>query len=189
MRYIRDLYHRRSFTLIELLISIGIMLMVVTLVAVIFRGALLSWTESQILARSYQTLKSSFLRISKEVSSSVRVDETQILGDIPVFKGDGDSIFFIYPAGDGLREIGYMHDPAKRTLVRRQSKCDFDFVTFDSQQDIGFNVEALEFAFFDGSTWSQSIDVLPQAVKVGLTLRYRNFNATYEETINIPVSR
>ena len=121
----------KGFTLIEVLIAIGILLVIITLIGMIFRGALLSWAESQILARSYQTLKRIFLGISKEVSSSVRVDETMVSEDVPVFKADSHSIFFIYPDRHGLKEIAYIYDPSDKVLLRRQSDCDFDFDTFD----------------------------------------------------------
>ena len=179
----------RSFTLIEVLIAIGILLVIITLVAMIFRGALLSWTESQVLARSYQTLKRIFLDISKEVSSSVRVDETLAAEDVTVFKADSQSIFFIYPDRDGLKEIGYIYDPSDEVLLRRQSECDFDFDTFDQEQEVGTHIESLSFSFFNGSSWQDTAESLPEAVKVKLTLSYKRFTATYEETINIPVSR
>jgi prepilin-type N-terminal cleavage/methylation domain-containing protein len=178
-----------GFTLIEVLIAIGILLVIITLIGMIFRGALLSWSESQILARSYQTLKRIFLGISKEVSSSVKIDETLAVEDVAVFKADSQSIFFIYPDRRGLKEIGYIYDAQNKILLRRQSECDFDFDSFDQEEEVGANIESLSFSFFDGSSWQESTESLPQAVKVKLTLSYKRFTATYEETINIPVSQ
>ena len=77
--------------------------------------------------------------------------------------------------------------PDKRTLLRRESKCDFDFDTYDSEQEIGFNIESLVFSYFDGQDWQADLEALPKAVKVDLTLSYRRFSASYQDIINIPV--
>ncbi|MBN2120393.1 MAG: hypothetical protein JW734_05005 [Candidatus Omnitrophica bacterium] len=179
----------KTFTVIEVLIAVSILLTVIVLTGTIFRGAILSWGQSQVLAKSYQSLKNIFLRISKEVSSSVRIDQIFVPEEVSVFKADSRSIFFIYPAEQSLREVGYLFDVSKKALIRRESSCDFDFNTFDKEQEIGFNIESLNFSFFDGSQWFDSSDTIPKAVKIVLTLSYKDFTATYEEIVYIPVGQ
>ncbi|RKY35065.1 MAG: hypothetical protein DRP80_02415 [Candidatus Omnitrophota bacterium] len=178
-----------SFTLIEILIAIGIFVAVITIVGTIFRGALLSYQEAQVLAQRCQSLKRVFWVISRELSSALRANEEIILGEGEIFKGDKYSLFFVYPDSEGLKEIGYIFLPEKKSLIRRKSKCDFNFDTFDKGEVLSSNIESLNFSFFDGEKWKSSYKELPLAVKVELTLSYKGRRENYQELINIPVGR
>jgi len=178
-----------SFTLIEILIAIGIFVAVITIVGTIFRSALLSYQEAQVLAQRYQNLKRVFWVISRELSSALRANEEIIRGEGEIFKGDKQALFFIYPDSEGLTEIGYIFLPEEKSLVRRESKCDFNFNTFDKEEVLSSSIESLNFSFFDGEKWENSYKELPLAVKAELTLSYKGRRENYQELINIPVGR
>jgi hypothetical protein len=196
MKYINN----KSFTLVEILIGMSIMLMITAMVASLFIGTLNYWKRGYGFNQRQQSARIVFSRMTENISS-LFVSTSR---GIYCF-GAKDNFHFISvsvksPEGD-LAEMSYEYNPAeKRIYFSYQEKADFNFDTYDSKDMIAINVLSLDFSYMDkDGSWLTSWDSrqggqqegrAPQAVKISLGVENTDApegKEVFETIVELPI--
>lgn len=166
---------RRSFTLLELLIAMTILVVILTSTYTLFRSASGAFSKGEIQSQLYQQVRIVFAVMEREIASALSVPGKDLY-----FQGGVDNLFFICPVSEeekaDLREIGYWLSITDEILMRHVDvDPDFNFATADKDEELGVQISQLGFSFYDGEQWKASWDSrvegkLPQAVKIELTI-------------------
>jgi len=196
MRYINN----KSFTLVEILIGMSIMMIITGMIASLFIGTLNYWKRGYSFNQRQQSTRLVFSRMTDNISSLFVAASR----DIHCF-GSKDKFYFISasvksPEGD-LAEMGYEYNSAeKKILFSYQEKADFNFDTYDSKDMIAINILSLDFRYMDSSgNWLESWDSrqggqqqgkAPQAIKVSLGVENNDLpdkKELFETIIELPI--
>jgi len=183
-----------AFTLIEILIAMALLVIVIGSTLAIFRASTASWRKGEIRAQRYQQARFILERMSKEISSII---PSSLAG--PYCLGT-ESKFYCISSVSGapasLIELGYWLDEDAQELMRSyESTPDYDFSTYDTEEALSENVNALEFSYFTGALWQENWDsrpgaaqsgMLPKAVRIGFDIRDEKGSAT--ESFNTVVT-
>jgi len=192
---------RKGFTLIEILISISILMIVISMVSFVFINTLNYWrrgfgfTNRQfaarlVFSRMTDNISSLFLSIPRGIYCFGTIDEFHF---ISVSSGSSE--------GD-LAEMGYGINLDDNTLLfTYQEKADFDFSTYDSKEVIAVKTMMLSFAYLDkAGNWFASWDSrvggqqenqAPQAIKVYFGIENLDIPGdmeVFETVIELPIS-
>ncbi|RKY34506.1 MAG: hypothetical protein DRP78_06455 [Candidatus Omnitrophota bacterium] len=182
--------YRKGLSLIEFLVTMGILTLIVFTLHMVFDISLTGWKKADNFLQATEIARVTLERISREISSA----DFQCLGfDGPSgYRSDsiGDEFYFIAPLkygnseGTELCEVGYWldgkgtdtyaDDVLKRFYVTDKRKIagkteiDLDFATGRSNE-LATNVTKLEFLYYDKigaihKSWSAS--TLPAKIKV-----------------------
>lgn len=182
-----NITQKKNFTLMEALVAFFIFVILVTSVSLLFRTALFSFRREEVLSSSYSRLKRIFQRLSKEVSSVLALRKITPLSNFTFFSGSSKELYFLYPREDSLKEVGYVYDSENHSLFRRESICDYNFTTWQSQIPLSSNIENLNFRYLNKGEWVEDIkDVIPAALEVNLTMSFGNLTRGFQELISIP---
>ena len=194
---IKKLYNRKGITLIEIMVSMGILVLIVAIVQVVFSVALRSWRKSDNLLQNAAIARTVLEQISREISSAV-VEPGAGINLFGYNNPSGmrtnsvaDEIYFIASVklnnneGTDLCEVGYWLDninSLRRFYVvdKRGSgnaEINFDFST-GASYEFAENVTDLQIEYFDKSnlnssvlSWDSSIKAEPPAmIKITITV-------------------
>lgn len=167
--------HRKSFTLLELLVAMAILSVIVVAIYTTFRGGTDSWTRGRAMSDVTQNARVVLESISREISSVIispytdlnNATDDQDLVFVGQNSGDSDSLDFTAmlrspDSSDkyafGLLEIGYGHDSADDKIERRidtkaiwnsAGTADDDPLAGGSTNDLAYNVTELNFEYWD----------------------------------------
>jgi len=154
---------RSGFTLIELLVALTVVLVIISSIVVVFRGASSAWIRGERTAFKYRQARTIVDRMSAEISQAVvsPARGAYIIGngqgmDRIKPTGTADELFLIASiAGGGgseLCEIGYWLED--KTLYHHfQLDPDMDYETVGSDDEWADHIVDLSFRYFDGTGW------------------------------------
>ncbi len=183
---------RRLFTLLELLISLGILMLLVALLALAGRGVTRSWGKvqnRQVYLAELMAVDRTLDRIlSNVISLTWRNEDNEV---VPVFFGAADSLRLAYrhPVHQvwqgGIRTVQlYLQDGELRALYQARPFLDADKLDGDSMVSVlAEGLESIEFGYADwrnpeeGLEWRETWDPqewtpvrreLPLAIRIRL---------------------
>lgn len=191
---------RRSFTLVDLLVAMAILLIVVSVTSMMFRGILRAWQRGQIRTERYQQARLLSELFTRELSCATPNPRYPLLGNPPdaeAFKPMSvqDSVFFVgtLPGRSGLVERGYWLASTGELMCHDEEPADGDYAT-GSDEPCAIEVRAFTVSFFDGLTWREEWDAraggaqaarLPEAVRLLLELGAAG-EEPFETVIRLP---
>jgi len=178
----------RSFTLVEVLISVSIFSVIILALYSVFRTAVMSYTRIGSAFDLYQAARASFSRMELDLKNCFIFS-----GDDSRFAGTGDDLKFfsvidLYGGGSANPGVCRIEYGMKGDILERTVYPGIEALKDDSEvpaQGLAYNVRALSFqyAYLTGSSdspfeWQESwpkesgeqIKALPAAVKITLSL-------------------
>lgn len=98
---------RRGFTLLELLLALGIFAVIASTVYAVFAGGIRLSRVSEGRVGVYREAGWAFALLARELENMARFDTSGMKDGEPLFKGEQDEIAFLLPAEDGLKYVRY----------------------------------------------------------------------------------
>ncbi|MFH2136927.1 MAG: prepilin-type N-terminal cleavage/methylation domain-containing protein [Candidatus Omnitrophota bacterium] len=188
--------NKKGLTLIEILVSMGILVMLVAILYSVFSLALRGWKKSDNMLENSAQARTILERMSREISSAVVKPSAGIqcrgynTGSGIKSNSIADEFFFIAPLkqdnkdGSDLCEVGYWLD--NTNALRRHykidergagsSELDFNFSTGTSNT-FAEEITDLQFEYYSGSdlvnpvmAWDSQTDGVPAKIKITITV-------------------
>ena len=191
---------KSGFTLVDLLVAMTILLVVVSVTWMMFRGILRAWQRGQIHTERYQQARLLSELFTRELSCATPNPSYPLLGnptDAEALKPSSvqGSVFFVgtLPGRSGLVERGYWLASTGELMCHDEEPSDGDYAT-GSDETCGTGVRGFAVSFFDGTVWRDEWDAraggaqagrLPVAVKLRLELG-KDGGAPFETIIRLP---
>ena len=193
---------RLGFTLVELLIAMGILVIVTASTALIMRGITKAWSTGQLRTERYQQARLFFDLFSREIASSVASARYPMIGADPAGAGrvkpEGilGELFFVgtLPGRAGLVERGYWVSADGALMCHDDEPADGEYATGESEV-CGRDVTQFTLTFFDGAQWVLAWDgrtpaqagLLPKAIHVVLAIGDQD-PEPFDTVIYVPTS-
>lgn len=189
-----------AFTLVDLLMAMAILLIVVSVTWMMFRGILRAWQRGQIHTERYQQARLLSELFTRELSCATPNPRYPLLGNPPdaeTLKPHSvqGSVFFVgtLPGRSGLVERGYWLASTGELMCHDDEPSDGDYAT-GSDEPCGIGVRGFTVSFYDGTAWRDDWDAraggaqagrLPVAVRLLLELGATG-EAPFETVIRLP---
>ena len=98
--YIRHTNCRRGFSLAELLISLAVMAMLLTAVAIAFNASVINYGENEDIFRAVNNARQALLRITSQIRTADAVDPGSPVNQCSLITANGDDITYSYSSAD-----------------------------------------------------------------------------------------
>lgn len=191
--------NRKAYTLLEILVAAAILSVITTTLYYAFKGGLDVWRRAEDKLEVFQNARVAIEQISRELASAIAVE-----GEI-AFYGRQDEMSFIAIIGDELKEVTY--NVGADSISVSYSDCDFNFDTAHSQrsgelaigvggasflywgpattswEDASGEVEAEQYWTQDGTSSGGPSEDLPRAVRITLSLVYRDGTESFDTVV------
>lgn len=180
----------RAFTLIELLASLAILALIMTMLFSIFEQVNKAWLNGEGRVDTFTQARAILDLMTRELSQAIATSK------VPFFGKDPNDVYFVAPLNTDpnnqadLCEVGYEFNPVAFTLRRRFTASGgniggtWDFYTrpgawwrtFDTSQDFFLandNILNVQFVYLDrtlGSIPTPVVNQLPYAIQVSMYL-------------------
>ena len=147
---------REGFSLVELLLSLTILALLVSSIAVAFQASLRSCEENDRIASTTQTVRSILSRMTSEIRSAEAIDLDAGYSELVIVTPEG---------GDGQHEVRFALNPDAGTLVYQQrvsGTVTEDQVLLGDGQDcqvVGFSASIQIGKDWQGYTCAKSVTV------------------------------
>jgi Tfp pilus assembly protein PilV len=178
-----------GFTLLEILVSFGLLTILVLALSMLFRAGTAAFKKGYDTTQVYQSARIALDRMVRELSSAYA---TYSEGTAPIYTFEGKKtgtqpgtagpeVYFMAPAkntGDAdLAEVGYWLKTADNSLMRytftanKSDMTGFGSYSNGSSDLLASNVVSLTVEYYDGAVWSDTWTStyaagLPQAVRI-----------------------
>jgi type II secretory pathway pseudopilin PulG len=158
-----------GFSVAELVISIAILVIISTMVAVIFRSTQQSFVKAKAFQQMIDLARQTVMRMQNDLKATF-IERTGMIHFVGIdasqakIKPDShaDEIFFIVPLGGTMGgdicESGYWQRADGNIMRHVGSPPDFDFTTSSRDNELGVVVSELDFKYYDGSQYHDSWD-------------------------------
>lgn len=199
--------NQKGFTLAELMIAVSILIILVGMLAVIFRATQESFTQASAMQKVFDTSRNVIGRMHDELSAAFfgPIGRTGLYG---VDSGDpklktgsvGDEVFFYVPLAElesaDICEIGYWLRDDGNLMRHYHSESDYDFATAEADDELGLVVEDLNFEYYDGTDYLPSWDsriggsqegIQPKAIRISFLIHDEKdlLEKTFETVVHI----
>ena len=171
---IQNLKYGRGFTLVDLLMAMAILMVVVSVTWMMFRGILRAWQRGQIHTERYQQARLLSELFTRELSCATPNPSYPLLGNPPDAdtlkpKSIQGSVFFVgtLPGRGGLVERGYWLSSTGELMCHDDEPADGDYVSTGSDERCGTHVKEFDVSYFDGTEWLPQWDGQPGAAQAG----------------------
>ena len=151
----------------------AILLVVVSITWIMFRGILRAWQRGQIHTERYQQARLLSELFTRELSCAIPNPGYPLLGNPPdadAFKSGSiqGSVFFVgaLPGRSGLVERGYWLAASGALMCHDDEPADGDYAT-GSDEPCAIGVHGLAVSFFDGTAWREEWDARPTGAQAG----------------------
>jgi general secretion pathway protein J len=202
----------RGFTLLEVVISVGILVVILTIVYTTFNSSIKAFTAMENQGDAYARARIVLNRMSEEIGSiyfSLQNRNTGLVGedkdedDLPADSLHFTSLSHIRWVKDSkeseLCEIGYYVEKDEETresfLFRREDwNVDGTLDEGGNPLELAEGVDGLNFRYYDGEEWLDAWDSrikggLPKAIEVVLVMRDpRRTRITFSSILPIPIA-
>jgi len=98
--YIRHTNCRRGFSLAELLISLAVMAMLLTAVALAFNASVINYGENEDIFRAVNNARQALLRVTSQIRTADAVDPSSPVNQCSLITADGEDITYSYNSAD-----------------------------------------------------------------------------------------
>jgi type II secretory pathway pseudopilin PulG len=189
--------NKKGFSVAELIIAFTILIIVTSMVAIIFRSTQRSFLNAKAFQHVIDLARQTVMRMHSTLQATY-VESTGIINFVGIdasgthikANSQEDEVFFVLPhsinetTGD-INEVGYWQRDDGHIMRHLDSSPDFDFATATSDDELGLVISALNFQYYDGTTYHDSWDSrvggtnegeFPQAIKF-------SFNVSDEEDV------
>ena len=202
----------RGFTLLEVVISVGILVVILTIVYNTFNSSIKAFTAMENQGDAYARARIVLNRMSEEIASIYFSPQNRNTGLVGEDKDDDDlpadalhftSLSHIRWVKDSkeseLCEIGYYlekdEDTRESFLFRREDwNVDGTLEEGGNPLEMAEGVDGLNFRYYDGDEWLDEWDSrikgdLPKAIEVVLVMRDpRRTRITFSSILSIPIA-
>jgi len=90
----------RGFSLAELLLSLAIMAILLTAVAIAFNASVINYSENEDIFRAINNARQALFRITSQIRTSAAVDPNPANNQCSIITANGDDITYQYNSGD-----------------------------------------------------------------------------------------
>ncbi len=165
-------FHEEGFSLIELIIYIGIVTAISSVFVAIIVNLSLSWTRSKVESEVQQNVRSALQSISQTIRSAQRVT-------VPAAGSSGASLMAVV---DGQNVRYFLTTTAQSVVLQKQTGANpVENITTDSVK-----VSYLNFTTFENSatTTERVITATATSTRYGISIQYNTADAQFSYTQN-----